>query len=120
MLLDHVLSVDDNRIMQDIHGDIFKHFSKKVSVAMSGQEAIDMIKRDRFDLILLDLHMPKMNGIDTAKAIRASGVNTPIIAVTGNDATEDRAACQAVGINGFVPKPIDDDLLLDEIKRLCH
>ncbi len=116
--LGHILSVDDNLILQEIHKMLLIPFAERVSIAMSGAEAIKKASQERFDLILLDVQMPVMDGLDTARAIRAQGITTPIIAVTGNTRDEDRHLCREAGMNGYVPKPLDEVMLAQEIKRL--
>lgn len=116
--LTHILSVDDNLILQDIHKMLLTPFAERISIAMSGAEAITKVSQERFDLILLDVQMPVMNGLETARAMRAQGITTPIIAVTGNNRDEDRQLCREAGMNGYVPKPLDEAVLMREIERL--
>jgi len=69
------------------------------------------VKVGAYDLILMDMRMPGMTGVDTARALRALGVDTPIVALTANAFDEDRHACLAGGMNDFLVKPMSPDAL---------
>lgn len=113
-----ILSVDDNKFIQDIQGKLVGHLGHDVVRAMSGREALDILMRERFDVVLMDVQMPEMDGFDTLKAIRAKGIRTPIIAVTGSDTPEEVASFKAAGFNGFVAKPIKTERLASELNRV--
>ena len=104
-----VLLVEDNKINQQIAIRFLDRLGQKADIACNGVEAIDAAAGQRYDVILMDMQMPVMDGIQAARAIRgAVGPNqaTPIIAMTANASDEDREACREAGMNGFESKPI--------------
>ncbi len=113
-----ILLVEDNLVIQKIQGSMLEKIGHEVHIAGNGQIALDMLSRLQVDIVLMDMQMPVMDGLTTAKALRAKGVRTPIIAITGNDTVEDRTACLQAGMNGFLAKPIKLDLFANETKRI--
>jgi signal transduction histidine kinase/FixJ family two-component response regulator len=92
-----------------------------VDVVDDGVAAVTALRRTTYDLVLMDIQMPIMNGIDATKAIRADeGRNrhTPIVALTANASAQDSERCLAAGMDAYVAKPIDEPLLLATIDRL--
>ena len=92
-----------------------------VDVVDDGVAAVTALRRTAYDLVLMDIQMPIMNGIDATKAIRAdegSERHTPIVALTANASAQDSERCLAAGMDAYVAKPIDEPLLLATIDRL--
>jgi len=92
-----------------------------VDVVDDGVAAVTALRRTAYDLVLMDIQMPIMNGIDATKAIRADEGNerhTPIVALTANASAQDSERCLAAGMDAYVAKPIDEPLLLATIDRL--
>jgi signal transduction histidine kinase/ActR/RegA family two-component response regulator len=92
-----------------------------VDVVDDGVAAVSALRRTPYDLVLMDIQMPIMNGIDATRAIRAdegTGRHTPIVAVTANASAQDAERCLAAGMDAYVAKPIDAPLLLATIDRL--
>jgi len=89
-------------------------------LACNGQEAVKLARHDRFDIILMDIQMPVLDGIGAAKRILAEtrGPKPPIVAVTCNTSCEEREACAAAGFSAFLPKPVSMESLSQEITRL--
>ncbi|MDR2488041.1 MAG: response regulator [Desulfovibrio sp.] len=110
-----ILVVEDNEINQEIIVALLKRHHVQVTAVSNGQEAVRAVEADVFDLVLMDLQMPVMDGLDAAKAIRTlplpSANAVPIIALTANAMTDDRDRCLAVGMNDFLSKPIDVEQL---------
>jgi len=119
-----LLLVEDNRINQIVIQGILKHFGLKADVAVNGIEAINTLEqsKQRYDLILMDCQMPEMDGYEATKHIRNNqcddyDANTPILALTANAMSGDREKCIKAGMNGYLTKPIEPDLLLSKLKR---
>src|SRR5262249_50837401 len=106
-----VLIVDDEPPVVEVLKDFFRQFrhenSYETESAKDGAEALVVLLRGNFDLILLDMHMPRMGGLELLKQIRGLGVNVPIIMITANADT--RAAAEALGggVFAYIPKPFD-------------
>ena len=117
-----VLLVEDNVINQKLGVRILEKAGHTVSVASDGEEALEALQQNTFDVILMDLHMPKMDGIETTKAIRKreqeGGRRQTIVAMTACAMVGDREKCLAAGMDGYVSKPIRVDELLDTIDGL--
>lgn len=104
-----VLLVEDNRVNQQLALRFLERLGQKADLAANGAEAVEAAAANSYDLILMDMQMPVMDGIEAARAIRnGHGPNktAPIIAMTANASDEDRDACREAGMNGFEPKPI--------------
>ena len=112
-----ILLVDDNLINQKIMAKLLEAEGFKISLASSGRQAIDMIQNQTFSLVLMDMQMPELSGIDTTKILREEMGMTdlPIIALTANVMKEDMDMCFAVGMNDFLSKPIDAEKVKEVI-----
>lgn len=88
-------------------------------VAVDGIEAVDMAAATAYDLILMDVQMPRMDGLDATRRLRAipGRVLVPIIAMTANAFADDRARCLAAGMDDFIAKPVDPEILYATILR---
>lgn len=111
----HVLVVDDNETNREIAAGLLKNFGCTVNIAENGQEAVEMVTANYYDLILMDCQMPVMDGFKATVAIRRLEKsrelqkNTPIFAISGNIREQDRDKCHAAGMNGFVAKPFNQE-----------
>lgn len=114
-----VLVAEDNPINQDIARLILESLGLKVSVVADGAAAVAATRAERFDLILMDLQMPGVDGFEATRAIRAQegGAGVPIFAMTAHDATEIVARCAEAGMNGHVAKPLEADALAALLPR---
>ncbi|MDD4947367.1 MAG: PAS domain S-box protein [Gallionella sp.] len=104
-----VLLVEDEPINREVALMLLEDAGLKVEVANNGEEAVQKVREKRFDLILMDMQMPVMDGLTATRVIRGlpNGAEIPIVALTANAFVEDRAACLDAGMNDFTSKPID-------------
>jgi PAS domain S-box-containing protein len=115
-----ILLVEDGRDNQRLLSTHLVACGAEVAVAENGQFAIDMIAKDAFDLILMDMQMPVMDGYTATKELRRKGCTTPIIALTAYAMAEDRKKCMECGCNDYLSKPIDRQVLLTTASRYMN
>ena len=108
-----ILLAEDNEINQQIACELLQDAGLVVEVAENGLIALEMMKRSAYDLVLMDMQMPVMDGLSATAALRCMPKFNalPIVAMTANARIEDRLACIASGMNDFLSKPIDPDVL---------
>jgi CheY-like chemotaxis protein/anti-sigma regulatory factor (Ser/Thr protein kinase) len=106
-----ILLVEDNPINALLARALLTREGCSVDHATRGDEAISAVKVGTYDLILMDMRMPGLNGEETARALRKLGITTPIVALTANAFEDDRHACLAAGMNDFLVKPLSPDAL---------
>ncbi len=106
-----VLLVEDNELNQEVAASIIRKRGAILTIASHGGEAVELVKSQEFDLVLMDLHMPVMGGIEATRQIRQLplGKNLPIVAMTAAVMAEDRERCRAVGMVDFIPKPVEPE-----------
>ena len=118
----NVLLVEDNLVNQKIVILNLEKKVKNIDIANNGKEALDKFGTSKYDIILMDIQMPVMNGILAARKIREieSGTNTftPILAITANAMSGDREACLAGGMNDYISKPFQVDQLVVKMRQL--
>ncbi|MGP9789684.1 ATP-binding protein [Roseinatronobacter sp. NSM] len=107
----HVLVVEDNEVNLDVMKGILAHLGHQCSEARNGQDAVAFLQNFVPDIVLMDMQMPVMDGVDATRRIRAMGLTVPIVGVTANAFSEDREACLAAGMDAFVPKPVTSAVL---------
>ena len=114
-----VLLVEDEPINQEVSFCMLEDVGFVVDLAEDGLVALAQAKSQRYALILMDMQMPKMNGIDASKAIRADSLNmrTPIIAMTANAFDEDRKICLEAGMDDHIGKPVNPERLFATLLR---
>ena len=115
----HVLLVEDNRVNQIIALKMLHEFGMRTSIAMNGQEAVEQAKEESFDIILMDIQMPVMNGFEATQEIRKlpQYQSVPIIAITANAMSDDKEASIDAGMDSHITKPINSDKLLIEMAK---
>ncbi|MBN1116258.1 MAG: response regulator [Bacteroidales bacterium] len=118
----NILLVEDNSINQKIVLLSLKGKVRNIDLANNGKDALDKFGTTRYDVILMDIQMPVMNGIVATKKIReleaSTNLHTPIIAITANALSGDKEACLAAGMNDYISKPFQVDMLLKKIENL--
>lgn len=102
-----ILVVDDNKINLLITQKTIEKFNYQCSIALSGQEALELLDTATFDVILMDINMPDMNGFEATRAIRAKGITSPIIALTAFDKEEVTEEAISSGFDDILSKPFD-------------
>ena len=112
-----ILLVEDNSINQEIILGLLENSGIIIDVANNGQEAIDKFENDKYELILMDIHMPIMNGYEATLLIREQDKNIPIIALTANAMREDVEKTLSVGMNEHLNKPINVDKFFETLLK---
>jgi two-component system sensor histidine kinase/response regulator len=114
-----VLIADDNRINQELATELLRLVDLKVEVADNGRIAVDMARRGGYDLILMDMQMPEMDGLEATRLIRTVREldSTPIVAMTASAFGADRDACLAAGMNDHIGKPVNPATLYEKMLR---
>jgi two-component system sensor histidine kinase/response regulator len=115
----HVLLVEDNEFNQQLATALLNRVGIEVSLACDGVEAVQAAQAGRFDAVLMDMHMPRMEGMEATRQIRKNPAlgDLPIIAMTANAMHGDRKQCLAAGMNDYVTKPIQVDVLYATLAR---
>lgn len=114
-----ILLVEDNRLNQEIALCILEDAGYHVDIANNGQEAVASLQAtpDGYQLVLMDIQMPVMDGLEATRIIREQLHNAvPIVAVTAGIAVQDRQQCDEAGMDDFIPKPIDEDFVLQKVR----
>jgi signal transduction histidine kinase/CheY-like chemotaxis protein/HPt (histidine-containing phosphotransfer) domain-containing protein len=117
----HTLIVDDNGINQKVVAGFVQKLGGTSKVASTGADALDLLAQYKFDVIILDIQLPDMNGLEVTHIIRnladQDKARIPIVALTGNTAQEDIDACYAAGMNDFAAKPITFEKVAEILKN---
>jgi PAS domain S-box-containing protein len=112
-----ILLVEDNPVNQLVARKFLEKMQLSVTLAVNGAEAVAWVRKKSFDAVLMDLHMPVMDGFESTRRIRAmpEGASLPVIAMTASAMTEERQACLDAGMNDHLAKPIGHDLLVSRL-----
>lgn len=115
-----ILVAEDNHINRKLVLNFLKKLGYEADTAEDGKEAVYQVQQKEYHLILMDIQMPNLDGLQATEQIRVMSeplCNTPIIALTANAMAEDRLRCEKAGMNDFITKPIDLDLLASKIQN---
>lgn len=116
-----ILLVEDNEMNRMVAQNTLQYHNCKLVEATNGLEAIEILKKQNFDIILMDIQMPEMDGIEATKIIRKDlKLNTPIIALTANAFKSEIDKCKKVGMNDYITKPYDENVFIEIISNHLH
>jgi signal transduction histidine kinase/CheY-like chemotaxis protein len=119
-----ILLAEDNSVNQLLAIRLLEKRGHSVTVAGNGEQAIAALEGNRFDIVLMDLQMPEMGGLEATAIIRekekATGAHVPIIAMTAHAMQGDRELCFKGGMDGYIPKPLQSKDLFETIDALCN
>jgi CheY-like chemotaxis protein len=117
-----VLLVEDNPINQKIAARLLEKHGHSVVIAENGRVALERLEGSQFDVVLMDLQMPEMDGFTATAAIRrqeaGTGRHLPFVAVSANAMVGDRERCLAAGMDGYVAKPVQSHVLIREMTEV--
>jgi CheY-like chemotaxis protein len=118
----HVLLVEDNKFNQQLANALLVRAGIEVGIADDGVEALQALQREKFDAVLMDMQMPKMDGLEATRHIRKdlALADLPIIAMTANAMRGDRESCLAAGMNDYLSKPLHYQTLYTTLARWTH
>lgn len=114
----NILIVDDNQVILSVFTSLLQIHKAKIAIAKNGNEGVAKVLSDNPDIILMDIHMPVMDGVDAIKAIRSKGIKTPILAISNAASKKDDAI--SAGANTFLLKPIDSMELIQSIRSALN
>lgn len=116
-----ILVAEDNPVNQKLISRLLDKAGHDVVVVQNGAEAVSVFERNKFDIVLMDIQMPVMDGIEATARLRnmKHGATTPIVALTANARSTDREECLSKGLDAFIPKPVTVSDLLKTITTLC-
>jgi CheY-like chemotaxis protein len=117
-----VLIAEDSSVIQNLTRKILQIQNYEIFSAKNGLQVLSMLEKEDFDIILMDINMPQMDGMECAKEIRAlkdsKKAKIPIVAITGNAKNYTMEDFKSVGINDYLQKPLNFDNLVDTVKNL--
>jgi two-component system sensor histidine kinase RpfC len=116
-----ILVAEDNGTNRQIIEKILKHGNHKVDLVENGEQALDRLEENTYDLMILDMNMPQMGGLEVVKIHRAlsrQSLDTPVIILTANATPEAKLECERARIDAYLTKPVDAMTLLDTVARL--
>ena len=116
-----IIIAEDSSVIQNLTKKILSIQNYEIVSVKNGKEVLEKLSKDTFDLVLLDINMPVMDGVECAKQIRGSNQpkikNIPIIAITGNAKNYSIEDFKEMGINDYLPKPLDYDQMVDMVNQ---
>lgn len=115
-----VLVAEDSSVIQNLTKKILSLQNYQITAVKNGEQVLQKLKEETFDLILMDINMPVMDGIECARQVRKIDdpvkKNIPIVAITGNARNYSMDEFKANGINDFIPKPLNFDQLVEKVR----
>ena len=120
----YLLLVEDNLLNQRVETLVLKQMGVQFDIASNGKEAVELVMKKKYDLILMDIHMPVMDGLEATRQIREfereSKISLPnfIVALSATEVLENRGVCFNAGMDEFIEKPIKETVLRELILRI--
>jgi PAS domain S-box-containing protein len=118
-----ILVAEDNAVNRTVIVSLLQKMGHNVSVAEDGEQVLTLVRERRFDLLFMDVRMPKLDGLSATAALRRrereTGGHLRVVAMTASVLPEDRDSCMAAGMDGYISKPVDFDSVQEEIERYC-
>ena len=116
----HILVAEDEAVSQEFAAEALRRLMHRVTVVSDGEEALRRLERDHFDIVFMDVSMPKLDGLEATRRYREKerGSRTPIVALTAHSRREDRLLCLEAGMDAVLTKPIDLKQLEDTVRSL--
>lgn len=120
MVSSTVLIVEDNADNREIYSAILRHRGHSVAEAENGEDGVRMAREMLPGVILMDVSMPGMNGLEATRLLKADALTAaiPVIAVTAHAMSEDRARVEAAGCDSYLAKPVEPRRVLEEVERM--
>ena len=119
-----VLIAEDSSVIQNLTRKILEFQNFEISSVKNGEQVLQILGKEHFDIILLDINMPVMDGMECAKRVRAlpdgQKAGIPIVAITGNAKNYSIEDFRQVGINDYLPKPLNFDQLVSLVKKFTE
>lgn len=118
-----VLVAEDSSVIQNITKKVLQFQNYQITAVKNGLQVLEILEKETFDIILMDINMPGMDGMECARQIRKLGDEKksviPIVAITGNAKNYTLEDFRAAGINEYLQKPLNFDALVETVKRLA-
>lgn len=115
-----ILIAEDSSVILNLTKKILGQQNYEIDTVKNGKEVMDKFGAESYDLILMDIHMPKMDGMECAQEIRKTNTTMPIIAITGNANNYSMEEFNEAGINDFLPKPLNYDQMLEMVNKYIN
>lgn len=116
-----ILLVEDNKINQMVATSFLDEYGAEITLAENGKEALDHIKNTKFDMVLLDLQMPIMDGYETLKRLKRRKLNDlPVVAMTAHALKSEEDKCRALGVADYLTKPLKKEILIKKINLIIN
>ena len=116
-----VLVAEDSSVIQNLTKKVLQFQNYDIESARDGQQVLDMLQQKNYDIILMDINMPKMDGMECARKMRSMDdekkSQVPIVAISGNASNYSEDDFQKAGMDEYIPKPIDFDHLVDVVNK---
>jgi CheY-like chemotaxis protein len=121
ILRSKVLLVEDNEFNRQVAGNTLRRYKCEVTEAVNGKEAVELISKKEFDIVLMDLQMPVMDGFEATRQIRnVLKSDVPVVALTANAFKSELDECKKIGMNDYITKPYEEEKLIGTIYKLLH